>query len=58
MEMKVQSQSLDHDKIYWDDKSEIYVHDSGMCYDPNPSVKAYYTLVDQDGSNLRTLYYI
>lgn len=31
---------------------------SGMCYDSFLEVKVYYTLIDQNGGDLRPLYYI
>lgn len=56
--MKVQPHALDPDTIYWDEENEIFFHTSGMCYDPDPNVKPYYTLIDQDGRDLRPIYYI
>lgn len=29
-----------------------------MCYDPDPGVKAYYTLIDKQSGDLRPLYHI
>lgn len=58
MHQKVQPPPLDPDKIYWDRVEELYAHVSNMDYDPNPAVKAYYTLIEQNGGDLRPLYYI
>lgn len=49
---------LDPYTIFWDDKSGAYVSASGICYDPIPRVKAFYTLIDQDSGDLRPLDYI
>lgn len=54
-ESKVQTQFLDPDTIYWDEVEEIFVHASGMYFDPG--AKAYYTVIDQSGEDLRPLYY-
>lgn len=53
-----QGQSFKPEKIYWDDNNDIFGHASGMCYDPNNMFNAYYTLIDQDGGDVRPLYYI
>lgn len=38
--------TLDPGKTYWDEENEIFLHASGMCYDPDPGAKAYYTIID------------
>lgn len=56
--MNLQSLSLGPNKIYSDDEKKIYFHSSGTCYDPAVGVKAYYKQIDQDGGDLRPLYYV
>lgn len=53
-----QPQYLDPEKIYLDKENEIYFHVCGMCFNPDPRVKSYYTINDQEGWDLRPLYYI
>lgn len=55
-ERKTQIQYLDPDMVYWDEMDEVYFHSSGMYFDP--VAKAYYTLIDHIGGDLRLLYYI
>lgn len=47
--------ALDPEKIYWNEDEEIYVHASGMCYDPIE--KVYFTLINPDEGDHRPLYY-
>lgn len=42
--MKVQAQYLGPDTIYWDEVEELFIHVSGMYF--NPGAKAYCTLID------------
>lgn len=45
---------LDPDKVYWDDKEEMYVHASAICYDPE--VNAYYIIINPKEGDTMPLY--
>lgn len=55
-DLNTQAHYLDSDTMCWDEVEELYVHISGMYIDPG--AKAYYTFIDQNGRDLRPLYYI
>lgn len=47
---------MNFDVIYWVKDMDIYIHATGMCYDP--ATKVFFKRIDPINGDLRSIYYI